>query len=69
MTIKDLLMQIIFKFVFAALFVFFAIENVTNTGWGFFAIMSVLFATNNIVQGIRLLDTYFKIKKNFDDRK
>lgn len=68
MTLRDLLIQIVLKFVFSALFVFFAIENVTNGGWGFFAIVSVLFATNNIVQGVRLLDTYFKIKKNINDK-
>lgn len=68
MTLRDLLIQIGLKFVFAVLFIFFAIENVRTVGWGFFAFISVLFATNNIVQGARLLDTYFKIKKNLDDK-
>lgn len=68
MTLKDILIQIVMKFVFGALFLYFAIDSVNNLGWGFLAVLSVLFATNNIVQGFRMLNTYSKIKKNIDDK-
>ena len=68
MTLKDLLIQIALKFVLGALFLYFAIDGVTNFGWGFISILSVLFATNNIVQGTRMLDTYFKLKNNIDQK-
>lgn len=66
MTLKDLRLQIVVKFVFAALFLFFTFENVATAGWGFFAAISALFATNNIVQGIRMIDTYNKIKDKLE---
>lgn len=68
MTLKDLLIQIIVKFSLGALFLYFAVDGVSNFGWGFVSVLSVLFATNNIVQGIRMLNTYFKIKKNIDNK-
>ncbi|UJF15525.1 DUF4305 domain-containing protein [Jeotgalibaca sp. MA1X17-3] len=68
MTLKDLLIQITVKFVLAALFFYFAVDGVIKFGWGFVSILSVIFATNNIVQGIRMLSTYFKIKKNIDKK-
>lgn len=66
MTLKQLRLQILVKFIFAALFLYFAFENVATDGWGVFAAISALFATNNIVQGIRLIDTYNKIKDKLE---
>lgn len=68
MTLKDILIQIGMKFVFGLLFVYFAVDSVSTSGWGFLAILSILFATNNIVNGVRMLDTYYKIKKNIDPK-
>lgn len=68
MTLRDLLIQIILKFVLGVLFLYFAVDGISNFGWGFISILSVIFSTNNFVQGIRMLDTYFKIKKNIDGK-
>lgn len=66
MTLRDLLIRTILKFVWAAVFIFFTAENVTSVGWGFFSVLGVVFATNNTVQGLRMLKTYFEIKKTID---
>lgn len=66
MTLRDLLIRTILKFVWAAIFIFFTVQNVSNTGWGFFSAIGVVFATNNTVQGARMLQTYFEIKKTIN---
>lgn len=66
MTLRDLLIRTILKFVWAVVFIFFTSQNVTNVGWGFFSVLGVIFATNNTVQGFRMLQTYFEIKKTIN---
>jgi hypothetical protein len=49
MTLKNLLIQVIIRFVFAILFISLAVDAVNTAGWGFMAIISVLFATSDVV--------------------
>jgi hypothetical protein len=44
------------------LFTYLAIENVTQTGWGFFSYLLVLLATFDIGSGIRMIQFHFKLK-------
>lgn len=62
MTLKNIILQIMMKFAFAALFIYFAVDGVNTSGWGFLTWISIFFATNNIVTGIQMLIMYFKIK-------
>lgn len=64
MTEKQLKLQILFKFIFFALFLFFTIDYVSSSGWGFFAYLFALFATKDFVQGTRLAEAYYRIKKS-----
>lgn len=66
MTLKNIMLQIIMKFVFALVFMYFAVDSITTSGWGILTWISIFFATNNIVTGIRMLIMYFKIKDNID---
>lgn len=60
---SDFIIQIVFNYILAAVFIWFAIDYVDEFGWGFFSIISVLFATRDIVKGTRILQIYLKIKK------
>ncbi len=64
MTEKQLKMQILFKYVFFALFLFFTIDSVSSNGWGFFSYLFAIFATKDFVQGTRMAEAYFRIKKS-----
>lgn len=68
MTLKNLFIQIIIRFVFAALFISLAVNAVHTTGWGFMAVISVFFATSDIVKGTRMLQAYIDIKKSIDKK-
>ncbi|GEK90544.1 DUF4305 domain-containing protein [Alkalibacterium kapii] len=63
MTEKQLKLQIVFKYVLFALFLFFTIDSVSSSGWGFFSVLFALFATKDFVNGTRLAQAYFRIKK------
>ncbi|MBM6615553.1 YdiK family protein [Desemzia sp. RIT804] len=60
---SDFIIQIVFNYILAAVFIWFAIDYVNEFGWGFFSIISVLFATRDIVKGTRILQIYLKLKK------
>ncbi|MER2063941.1 MAG: DUF4305 domain-containing protein [Alkalibacterium sp.] len=64
MTEKQLKLQIVFKYVFFALFLFFTIDSVSSNGWGFFSYLFAIFATKDFVGGTRLAQAYFQIKKS-----
>lgn len=49
--------------VIGLLFTYLAVENVTQTGWGFFSYLLVLLATFDIGSGIRMIQFHFKLKK------
>jgi len=66
MTLKNLSIQIIIRFVFAVLFISLAVNAVFTAGWGFMAIISVFFATSDVVKGARMLQAYFDIKKTIN---
>ncbi|NLD31351.1 MAG: YdiK family protein [Trichococcus flocculiformis] len=66
MTLKNLLIQVIIRFVFAILFISLAVDAVNTAGWGFMAIISVLFATSDVVKGVRMFNAYLKIKNSID---
>ncbi|MEH7252225.1 YdiK family protein [Neobacillus niacini] len=48
--------------VLGALFTYFAIEDVTQNGWGFFSYLLVLLATFDFGAGIRIFFLYNKSK-------
>lgn len=62
MTLKNIILQIVMKFAFAGLFIYFAVDSINVSGWGFLTWISIFFSTNNIVTGIQMLIMYFKIK-------
>ncbi|AQS54392.1 hypothetical protein BW727_102078 [Jeotgalibaca dankookensis] len=66
MNLKNILIQIIVKLAFAVLFIYFAVDSVNTSGWGFLTWISIFFATNNIATGIQMLIAYFKIKNSLD---
>ncbi|WLR54941.1 YdiK family protein [Mesobacillus subterraneus] len=45
-----------------SLFTYFAIQNVTETGWGFFSYLLVALATFDFGSGIRMIMFHFKLK-------
>ncbi|MGD6805063.1 DUF4305 domain-containing protein [Rossellomorea vietnamensis] len=51
------------------LFTYFAVINVNDNGWGFFAYLMVLLATLDFGSGIRMVAMHFKIKKQLNDKK
>jgi uncharacterized membrane protein HdeD (DUF308 family) len=51
------------------LFTYFAIINVNDHGWGFFAYLMVLLATLDFGSGIRMVMMHFKIKKHMNKKK
>lgn len=53
-----LISSIIFRIIFAILFLSFAIDNVTVNGWNFFAILLVAFATFDIFNAFQLFKVY-----------
>ncbi|MCM3125845.1 YdiK family protein [Mesobacillus sp. AQ2] len=46
-----------------SLFTYFAIQNVNDTGWGFFSYLLVLLATFDFGSGIRMILFHFKLKQ------
>lgn len=51
------------------LFTYFAVINVNDNGWGFFAYLMVLLATLDFGSGIRMVAMHFKIKKHLNNKK
>ncbi len=47
-----------------SLFTYFAIQNVNETGWGFFSYLLVSLATFDFGSGIRMVLFHFKLKNN-----
>lgn len=45
-----------------SLFTYFAIQNVNDTGWGFFSYLLVALATFDFGSGIRMILFHFKLK-------
>ncbi len=45
------------------LFTYLAVENVNQSGWGFFSYVLVLLATFDIGSGIRMIQFHFKLKQ------
>ncbi|OLS37316.1 YdiK family protein [Bacillus sp. MRMR6] len=44
------------------LFTYFAVEDVSQNGWGFFSYLLVLLATFDFGSGVKILFFYFKYK-------
>ena len=53
----------IIYFLLGILFTYFAIQNVNETGWGFFPYLLVILATFDFGSGIRMMMLHFKLKK------
>ncbi|PRY83410.1 YdiK family protein [Alkalibacterium olivapovliticus] len=68
MTEKQIMFQIIFKYAFSMLFLFFTIDSVGTSGWGFFSYLFALFATKDFVQGTRMAASFYQIKKGKKDK-
>lgn len=51
-----------------SLFTYFAIQNVNETGWGFFSYLLVALATFDFGSGIRMVLFHFKLK-NIQNKK
>lgn len=45
-----------------SLFTYFAVQNVNDSGWGFFSYLLVLLATFDFGSGIRMIMFHFKLK-------
>ncbi|GEN49642.1 DUF4305 domain-containing protein [Alkalibacterium pelagium] len=69
MTEKQIMFQIAFKYIFFLLFMFFTIDSVGSSGWGFFSFLFALFATKDFVQGTRMAAAYLRIKKSKNNSK
>ncbi|WP_208559247.1 DUF4305 domain-containing protein [Marinilactibacillus kalidii] len=65
MTNKQMITYITFKFVMFALLLYLSINAVQTNGWGLFPLIFVFLATRDFVQGTRLLQVYYKVKKNY----
>lgn len=63
MTEKQIMFQIGFKYAFFVLFLFFTIDSVGTSGWGFFSYLFALFATKDFVQGTQMATSFYQIKK------
>lgn len=46
-----------------SLFTYFAIQNVNESGWGFFSYLLVALATFDFGSGIRMILFHFKLKQ------
>lgn len=68
MTEKQILFQIGFKYIFSLLFLYFTIDSVGSGGWGFFSYLFALFATKDFVQGTRMAEAFYRIKKNKNNK-
>ncbi|MER1955252.1 MAG: YdiK family protein [Desemzia incerta] len=60
---SDFMFQILFNYILAVVFTWFAVDYVGEFGWGFFSIIFVLFATRDFVRATRILQIYLKLKK------
>ncbi|MFD2444207.1 YdiK family protein [Bacillus sp. CGMCC 1.16607] len=47
----------------AALFTYFAIQNVREGGWDFFSYLLVILATFDLGSGLKMIAFHFKLKK------
>lgn len=65
---NNLLGPILFRFAFFALNLFFTIRITSFGGWNFIAILLAFFATRDFVQGVRLAQVYYHIKKGANDK-
>ena len=54
----------LFYMLFGAIFTFFAIQQVSISGWGVMAILLVLLATYDLGSGIQMMISYFRRNKN-----
>ncbi|GEL66677.1 hypothetical protein ACEN4P_10150 [Marinilactibacillus psychrotolerans] len=66
MTEKQILSYIFLKYAMGAILLYFIIDIVGLEGWGIFPLLFAFLATKDFVQGTRLADSYFKIRKNRD---
>jgi hypothetical protein len=48
--------------VLGCLFTYFAVEDVTQNGWGFFSYLLVLLATFDFGSGLRIIFFYYRYK-------
>ncbi len=49
--------------ILGVLFTYFAVQTVTENGWGFFAYLLVILATFDLGAGFKMIALHFKIKK------
>ena len=50
-------------FLLGSLFTYFAIQNVNESGWGFFSYLLVMLATFDFGSGIRMMMFHLKLKQ------
>ncbi len=55
--------------ILGVLFTYLAIQNVQESGWGFFTYMLVFLATIDFGSGLRMVMIHFKIKKQLNQKK
>ncbi|WP_433746673.1 YdiK family protein [Falsibacillus pallidus] len=58
-----------FYCVLGVFFTIFAIQNVNDHGWGFFAFILVFLATLDFGSGIRMIMLHFRIKRKLNESK
>ena len=63
MSEKSFLLQIIFTYLLGILFVYFTIDQILISGWGFLPIVFAMFGANDLVKGTKMLQLYIKIKR------
>lgn len=61
---SNFILHIVFNYALAVVFIWLATDYVNEFGWGFFSILAVFFATNDFVRASKMLQIYYKIKKN-----
>lgn len=66
---KSLIAPILMRFAFFAFNLYFAIRVTGQSGWNFFSILLVIFATRDFVHTVRLSQVYYHIKKVTDQEK
>ncbi len=63
MSEKSFLLQIAFTYILGALFVYFTIDQILISGWGFLPIVFAMFGAHDIVKGTNMLLLYLKLKR------
>ncbi|WP_163651974.1 YdiK family protein [Listeria sp. PSOL-1] len=61
---KNLLFQSLLYLILGALFVYFAVNQVNDRGWGYLAYIIIAMAVFDFVAGLRLLFIAFAKRKN-----